>query len=200
SNIEIETKERELADRLEQESQQASKIANELLEEQENLSTKQQKKRKKKKVKNKQMANNVTATPELRRSEVNIISSPSRTTTNQSDQQNIPIWCDSKYIEENDLDNIQFEHDELVDDRFDNNKEVPKDNLLKEDIKHEDSVVHRQYSQDQFEQILRRFDQMDYRFVNISQKLDDIYEYLSSDRIINAIQHKYFVELPEPFV
>jgi hypothetical protein len=66
------------------------------------------------------------------------------------------------------------------------------------DIKQEDSVVHHQYFQDQFEQILRRFDQMDHQFINISQKLDDIYEYLSSDRLINAIQRKFFVELPEP--
>ncbi|CAF3849714.1 unnamed protein product [Rotaria sordida] len=197
-DIEIETKEKELFDRLEQENQKAWKIANQLCKEEDDLSMKQQTKKKKNLKNNKQMSNNITTTPELIRSKVNIISSPSLTTTNEGDQQNVPTWCDSKYIEENDLDNIQFEHDEVIDDRCDNNKEVSKDNLLKKDIKHEDSVVHRQYSQDQFEQILRRFDQMDHKFVQMNQKLHDIYEYLSSDRIINVIQRKFFVELPEP--
>ncbi|CAF4711894.1 unnamed protein product [Rotaria sp. Silwood2] len=39
---------------------------------------------------------------------------------------------------------------------------------------------------------------MDHNFVQMNQKLDNIYEYLSSDRIINVIQRKFFVELPEP--
>ena len=43
-----------------------------------------------------------------------------------------------------------------------------------------------------------RFDRIDRRFVELSQKSDTIYEYLSSDRIINAIQRKFFVEILEP--
>ena len=66
-------------------------------------------------------------------SSVNTIWSPSNITTrNQSEQHNTPIWCHPKYIEENDLDSIQFEHDELTDDECDNYKELLKDNLLNE--------------------------------------------------------------------
>jgi len=61
SDIEIETKERELSDQFEQKNQQASNIANQLFEEQDNLSMKQQTKTKKKKMKkNKQIVDNVS--------------------------------------------------------------------------------------------------------------------------------------------
>ncbi|CAF4379317.1 unnamed protein product [Rotaria socialis] len=161
----------------------------------------------------------VTATPELLQSNVNIILSPSRTTTtNQSGQHNIPIWGDSNCIEENDLDNIQFEYDELTDNSLDNNKEVLKDSLSEKgqytlDLIFEEtdifcmktgrssvSILKVNFEQiiRQFDQINRKVDQIDKKFVNILHKVDDIYEYLSSDRVINAIQHKFFVEVPEP--
>ncbi|CAF4319962.1 unnamed protein product [Rotaria sp. Silwood2] len=59
NDTEIKTKEKELFDRLEQENQKALEIANQLCEEEDNLSIKQQTKKKSLK-KNKQMSNNVS--------------------------------------------------------------------------------------------------------------------------------------------
>ncbi|CAF4324092.1 unnamed protein product [Rotaria sp. Silwood2] len=191
---EIEAKERELDDRLKQDDEQALRNANQLCEEQDNVSTKQQAKTKSKKkssTNNKQMKNDVMFTPELLSSSMNFISSPSHITTSRDNQENISTWCISEEIKEYNLDNVEFEHDELIDDPCYNNEKMPEVNQFKEDIQYEDPVVHCQNSQDQFEQILRQFHK-------INHKLDDIYEYLSSDRIINIIQRKFFIELPEP--
>ncbi|CAF1214635.1 unnamed protein product [Rotaria sp. Silwood1] len=120
-------------------------------------------------------------TPELLSSSMNFISFPSHITTSRDNQENISTWCISEEIKEYNLDNVEFERDELFDDPCYNNEKMPEGNQFKEDIQYEDPVVHCQNSQDQFEQILRQFHK-------INHKLDDIYEYLSSDRIINIIQ------------
>ena len=63
-------------------------------------------------------------TPELPQFNTSIVSSPPNATTRQTDRQNVRFWCDSKYMEENDLHNIQFEHDQEIDEQCHNNEEV----------------------------------------------------------------------------
>ncbi|CAF4152812.1 unnamed protein product [Rotaria sp. Silwood2] len=134
---EIEAKERELDDRLKQDDEQALRNANQLCEEQDNVSTKQQAKTKSKKkssTNNKQMKNDVMFTPELLSSSMNFISSPSHITTSRDNQENISTWCISEEIKEYNLDNVEFEHDELIDDPCYNNEKMPEVNQFKEEL------------------------------------------------------------------
>ncbi|CAF3698549.1 unnamed protein product [Rotaria sp. Silwood1] len=56
-----------------------------------------------------------------------------RITTSRDNQENISTWCISEEIKEYNLDNVEFERDELIDDPCYNNEKMPEGNQFKED-------------------------------------------------------------------